>query len=366
MTPYLFLAQIALQRRPGFAFVWPLAFSTARFLPRVVLGNVILKPAQWRVPRSMTQLGRDRRALAEVSELRNRLGLPRFVSVGDGDQRLVCDLETAVGKEILANALTKNARLPIEEWFAPAKGGVRADDQNYQHEFIMPFMLARSEQKAAERPEDAPIAAPIVRDDGVGIFPPGTPWVYFKLYCSPVVADRLLTQCVAPLLDRLRRGGLFDKWHFVRYGDPEWHLRLRIHARNLGREAVEADVQSCFAQYLEKETIWNVQADTYRQEIDRYGGAEALDLCERLFAIDSDCALRVVEHVQRRGNEELRWRAALLGAHHTLRDFGLGLGGAQRVMDAVCSKNAEAAGSGAWRAAAWQSIGSFVRSWRSC
>ena len=58
-------------------------------------------------------------------------------------------------------------------------------------------------------------------------FPPGSEWLYAKLYTGIATADDVLLEVIAPLTQEALRRGAADKWFFIRYADPQWHLRLR-------------------------------------------------------------------------------------------------------------------------------------------
>jgi hypothetical protein len=62
-------------------------------------------------------------------------------------------------------------------------------------------------------------------------FPPGSEWLYAKLYTGAATADQVLRQVVRPVTEAALRCGAADGWFFIRYGDPDWHLRLRLHGR---------------------------------------------------------------------------------------------------------------------------------------
>lgn len=60
-------------------------------------------------------------------------------------------------------------------------------------------------------------------------FAPGSPWLYLKAYTGTASADHILTDTVGPVIEQLRESGVVDHWFFLRYADPEHHLRLRLH-----------------------------------------------------------------------------------------------------------------------------------------
>src|SRR5207248_587833 len=62
---------------------------------------------------------------------------------------------------------------------------------------------------------------------GVRRFPPGSEWLYAKLYAGNSSVDQILAGLVAGVVSGF--AGAFDLWFFLRYADPDWHLRLRFH-----------------------------------------------------------------------------------------------------------------------------------------
>ncbi|HSN86816.1 MAG TPA: thiopeptide-type bacteriocin biosynthesis protein, partial [Thermoanaerobaculia bacterium] len=117
--------------------------------------------------------------------------------------------------------------------------------------------------------------------------------------------------------------GAAGQWFFLRYGDPEWHLRVRLQGdpERLHQEVVPAFERMAIA-LIEEGLLWKVQLDTYEREVERYGGAEAIELAERIFRIDSEAVLDVLETLEGTDGAEGRWRLALRGIDRMLEDFG--------------------------------------------
>jgi thiopeptide-type bacteriocin biosynthesis protein len=129
---------------------------------------------------------------------------------------------------------------------------------------------------------------------------------------------------VGPLVRALQASGTVDCWFFVRYRDPDWHLRLRLHGDpgRLHCEALPA-LQHAVAPYLNDRRIRRFQLDTYEREVERYGGPEGVIWAERLFYADSELALALVAQLAEDVRADLRWRLALYGSHQLLEDLGL-------------------------------------------
>ncbi len=118
----------------------------------------------------------------------------------------------------------------------------------------------------------------------------GEEWIYYKLYCGTRTADTILVDVIKPLTDTLLANNLIDKWFFIRYSDPNPHLRIRFHCSeitNLGN--IIQEVKKAVYPYINSGLIWKVQTDTYQREIERYG-TNTIAVAEHIFYIDSmDC-----------------------------------------------------------------------------
>jgi thiopeptide-type bacteriocin biosynthesis protein len=61
----------------------------------------------------------------------------------------------------------------------------------------------------------------------------GEEWLYYKIYCGNYTADKILINEVQTIVNKLFRKKLIDQWFFIRYYDPDFHLRIRFHLINL-------------------------------------------------------------------------------------------------------------------------------------
>jgi thiopeptide-type bacteriocin biosynthesis protein len=116
-----------------------------------------------------------------------------------------------------------------------------------------------------------------------------------------------------------------DGWFFIRYGDPDWHLRLRLHGAPNRLKELAGELPSVLAPLHREQLLWKVQLDTYEREVERYGGPEAILLAEQLFQVDSEAVLELLELLPGDDGADARWRLALCGMDLLLSDLGLGL-----------------------------------------
>jgi len=319
---YRFLCTLQYQQvNPGIMWEWgPL--ELAPFLPRVVSGRVILSRARWNL--GETELAafrepRGARQFAAVRRLRERLRIPRYVALADRENELVVDLDNVLSIETLAHELRGRVSAPLVELIpGPDQLCASGPEGPFTHQVIVPFV--RSSSPSAAQPSSRPAAMPCARR-----FPPGSEWLYVKLFTGTATADQVLRR-VAGAIESSLAAGVADQWFFIRYGDPDWHLRLRVHGApdRLLKETLPL-LHRVTAPLFETGQLWRIQLDTYEREVERYGGEASVPLAERFFHADSDAVLTIVRQLTGDAGAELRWRVALLGIDLLFDDLGLTL-----------------------------------------
>jgi thiopeptide-type bacteriocin biosynthesis protein len=319
----------------GLAWDWgPL--DSAPFLPRVMCGRIILAPSRWRLGRAHLEpllQATDYGRWLHLQTLRRDLGLPRFVALQDGDNLLPIDLDQVLSVESVAHLVKGRLEAVLVESLAQRdQSVVRGHDGAYAHELIIPYRRRRAHRGASPAP-GAPAVHSASALDMPRSLPPGGECLYLKVYAGSSAIDGILGDTIAPLLEAARASGAVRSWFFVRYGDPEWHLRLRFFGDPAQlRSKVLVRLTDEAAQAVRDGRIWRVQLDTYEREIERYGGSVGMRLCEQLFAFDSDAALAIVARLEGDAGADARWRLALLGIDRLLDDLGFPLEDKQRIV----------------------------------
>ncbi len=148
----------------------------------------------------------------------------------------------------------------------------------------------------------------------------GDEWLYFKIYCGIHTSDFLLIDSIETLVKELQENNLISIWFFVRYQDPNPHLRFRL--RLINRDDV-GDVISIsnkyFRPFLEKDQVWKIQTDTYERELERYG-INTITYVEEIFYSDSELVLEILNFT-RKESEILEY--VLISVDRLLKVFGL-------------------------------------------
>ena len=144
------------------------------------------------------------------------------------------------------------------------------------------------------------------------IFIPGSEWVYFKLYTGTKTADAILQNELYRYVRELLNNGIIDKWFFIRYTDPDFHIRLRLHLKEIRHFTfVFNRFFEVFNPLINNGFVWDIQCNTYQREIDRYG-SNSISFVEDLFFIDSEYIIPLLHRLDNENAEQQRWRLALL------------------------------------------------------
>lgn len=313
-------------RHPLQGFSWG-RFEGASHLPRVQRGKVVLRLAEWNM--SLADMAARKRSRAAegndpVRDLREWLsewGVPRYVYFTELDNRLLCDTSRTSSLEELSRLLEKTGSLRLVEGVPGVAQGwvIDIEGQRYAGELVIRTVLAQGGegvQYVSNAPGDEgsdvqPTGGSLRTFQPIGhmhraltrasrskgrprVFPL-TQWDTLKLYSPFDSHDRILLDQIRPLIDSLRRMGLIDRWFFLRYGDPQAHLRLRLRkTAGMGlirKGELSVALEEFINDLVALDIVSDVQISGYEPEVSRYGGPDVFPLIEEYFEADSDAAL---------------------------------------------------------------------------
>lgn len=325
-TPELarFLLDVPRDGRPALSrFSWGSAASLP-VLPRLQRGRIVLTPARWRCDCSevTTEM--------EFDQWRDRWVPPGLCYIADSNNRLLIDLDDPNGrKKVLDSLVGRRRSVQLEEALpGPADAWLPGPDGQRLVELAIPLRR----KATPSRPSGAAnrhYRSWTRQDREAAGCPPGTEWLFLKLYIPREASDAVLVRDVAPLLCRIEKERLAETWFFIRYHDPAAHLRLRWLQRS-GSGQVLGQVVLSWAHDLQRSgRVERVVVDRYEREVARYGGGAAVDIAERIFAADSRFVVRLLELEARRavvGNGRIfanRTELAAVTLHRLMADLGV-------------------------------------------
>jgi thiopeptide-type bacteriocin biosynthesis protein len=254
------------------------------FLPRVRYLRTVLSPARWLLDRAELP-GRDApwsEWEAAAAAWRGRRRLPDLVHLTEGDRRLTLNLTQPGHLVLLRTHLDNGSSATLTEAAGPGAYGWFG---GRSHEVSLPLMITH----ATPLPVVPQVSsAPVIRR-GHGHPPAASRWLYAKLYGHPERQAEVLAEHLPELLSTWDEPPL---WWFIRYRDPDWHLRLRIalpDPKAFGSAAHRVTSWAC--QLQRHGLLRDVQFDGYRPEIGRWGDGPVMAAAEQVFAADSRALL---------------------------------------------------------------------------
>ncbi|MEO3861894.1 lantibiotic dehydratase [Acrocarpospora sp. B8E8] len=242
------------------------------FLPRIRRGRSILHPARWTIPATAlpARTATWPQWRAAWQRHRERQRLPREVLLGENDVRLRLDLDENAHLAVLRNHLDRHASAVLAEAGGPS-GWIDGRPAE--------LLLTLTHTPPRHRP---PVR--LVRPASTLQHRPAlSPWLDAHLYGR---SDDIL----ARLADRPATE-LTEGWWFLRYPDPEPHLRLRIPLRATRFGDAAHDLAIWAERLHDDGLLHDYTLHTYRPET-RHGTGPTLAAAEEVFAADSRAALQ--------------------------------------------------------------------------
>jgi lantibiotic biosynthesis protein len=317
------------------------------FLPRVQVGRVVLRESQWRIDtltRTLALPPDSPKAFNEAFEhWRERWQVPRYAYLSFGDNRLLLDLENASQLEELraeVRHLRDGGYLVLQE-VLPGLDQVwlEGPEGHYMMELVASLVLhtgSAQDQPTQDRKvgeasgtiADPGNSAPILPMPTVSpadrLRPPGSEWLFVKLYSPSMFEEDLIAYPLRTFAKEAQDSGSVEEWFFIRYNDPDLHLRLRF----------RGEPECLTSQLLPKLCTWAAGLmaegfcsrfvfDTYDREIERYGGTIGTQIAESIFAADSRTIAELIYLMQERILKLERIILAVLSVDNFLASLGL-------------------------------------------
>jgi thiopeptide-type bacteriocin biosynthesis protein len=327
---YYFLGDLQFQNMH-----WPLQFSWGpvervyRFLPRVVYKSgkvdIILSPASWLFDKKdylHILEAKDEQKKIYLNEFKKKWQIPQQVILSEYDHDILIDFDSTVCMDVFYQFLSQRENVKFKEFFKPTTKCGIADSQGayYTNEVVTFFV--RKEPRSTYLP-----SVPKFQDQIQRSFPIGSEWLFFKFYTGTKGADDLLISSIKGITEELMTLGLIDKWFFIRYIDPDYHLRIRFHLKDVNQiSSVILKINAKIQTFIDQKVISKVVVDSYDREIERYG-ENTIEFTETMFFYDSIFCIEALSIIQNHSNSsENRWKFMLKSIDMLLDDFGLSLG----------------------------------------
>jgi thiopeptide-type bacteriocin biosynthesis protein len=299
------------------------------FLPRVQSGRVVLSLAQWRIDLHLRDTAlwcEPASAFAAVLDgWRTHWAVPRYVYLSMGDNRLLLDLDDPDQAEELRVELAQlreGSMLLLQEALpGPDDAWLPGPGGHHLSELVVPLVV----RTAAEPPEISRAAASGVAREvaaDLRLRPPGSDWLFIKLYCPRALEEDLIAGPVRTFCGAVIAAGLATSWFFIRYADPDQHLRIRFKGESKALLGQLMPQLCAWAEELMADGYCQRFAlDTYDREVERFGGADGIGIAEAIFAADSQACAELLYLIGQGSRSFDRTTLAVLSCDGLLADL---------------------------------------------
>lgn len=315
LTVYQFLCDIQHQNSPSFiGFDWGVLKTEFSYFPRVEINNVIVSPAQWRLKKdkfsSLLNLNEDQ-IMNSVENWLVEFSIPKLFLLTDRDNFLLVNTEDFISVKMFISELKNKSVIYLEEFLFDAENGS-------PNEFVAPILISKKENTPLVI--QTQLSSRIKRN-----FEVGSEWLFYKIYSGEKVADEILLDGISPAINKMKRNKLITHWFFIRYSDPDTHLRVRFHLTNPNTmDQVIKILNRELSKFLKSNEVRKLQIDTYEREMERYDPL-GIESAEYLFGFDTECTIALMEKIKKYRIPQGREIIAFKAIDQLLDDFKLEL-----------------------------------------
>ena len=316
---YNFLCDIQNQNiQQNFNLGWKNIVPNTVFSPRLAYKNVVLELASWSFEQAdLKEIieGKPNNLIEIFSQFRTKWNLPKLLVLADFDNELLINSENLLSLKTFIDVVKNRGKIELKEFFfntenSPIKNAI---GQGFTNQFIASWI--NEEDKIL----------PFIKNTESQIqrnFSVGSQWLYFKFYTGSKGGDLILTQALRPIIvEQLLENNLINNFFFIRYADPEKHIRFRVCLLDMEYfQEVYLIIKKAIQPFEDEGIVWKIQMDTYQREIERYG-ADVMETTETFFCNESLTIMILLNKTWGDERESIRWQLGLKMIDNLLDNF---------------------------------------------
>lgn len=243
-------------------------YQSLRFLPRVVYKNIILKKARWKIElKDFVDLKPDRSNLLSLTnKIKEEFDLPDNVIYCEEDSELELNLTHPDDLKMLVNFIQKQKTVHLFECILTPTNSLISDESGgfFANEVVIPMSMPSS-------PMNTPFKNEIFNASVQQTFLLNSEWLYMKVYCSLANTRSFLTEILLPFINQGAEEYSFEKFFFIRYNDPQPHIRIRFYNKDIEKQGhLRNEIINLLNYHVIHNHIVSIKIDTYKRELHRY------------------------------------------------------------------------------------------------
>ena len=284
--------------RRGIGFTWGQIENLFEYLPRVTYRNHIISRAKWNFTKKLYLeiLDNDENTrLINLKIWRCKYRLLDHIIIVDSDNELFIDFSNQLSTQVFLSVIKNRNSFILEEYLFIEFNSPVKDKLEFHYANEMIFSFFRDKKNAPQkRKEDVRLNKMITNEVKRSFFP-GDEWIYYKIYCGANLINDIICNLIDPLVEYLTFKKIITKWFFIRYNDPDQHIRVRFEA--VSTEMVGEIIQNFkkfLSSYFYRKQIRKISIETYSRELERYGFNSIL-LAEEYFYHNSEFVKNILK-----------------------------------------------------------------------
>ncbi len=142
---YHFLCDMQTQDlRSSIGFNWGGLADQYKFLPRVIYEDIIISRAVWNFKKVdlepfLKLFYNEKKLLSAISDWRDVYQIPQYVSLIDGDNKLLINLRNITSIQMLLHTIKNRTQIKFSEFLFTEKGIVTCDNDDYTNQIVVSF-----------------------------------------------------------------------------------------------------------------------------------------------------------------------------------------------------------------------------------
>ena len=284
--------------KTGLRFSLAALLPGLHFYPRVTYKSCILQLAEWHLKENDLRPLRGQEpaeAFRLFAALARHLKLPRFFAYSIHDHFLIVDAENAQDVGVFLKEAEHNTTVIVREFpFLQEAFVTNAQGQPYASDYIAALYLNKAVYKTELEERTSRHGRAHLKDT--------EDWLYFKIYCHPLCSDIVFCSHLLPLLEQGVREEMIQDWFWIRYMDPDYHLRVRIRTRKEHYGAVLSLFTTCLNKLYADQLVRQFRTDVYRRELERFS-AQLMLAVEKVFCASCRMVARFLKKKDREASD---------------------------------------------------------------
>lgn len=301
------------------------------YIPRIIMSGIVLQPKTWIFDETILPTGSLNEFKEKLLSIRKVYNIENNVYLSEADNRLLIDLDDDNYIQIIYNTFKRKKKIIFHEIGNEGVSTIEIGRDIIGNEYIVElsssFYLVSPSIELFNAHYVNRNKALIENNREYSLGNEG--WIYFKLYGDNSRRKEIITQYI----DLLNRKINPEKFFFIRYADPDEHLRIRLKFENKSIAIQQIRyIMEWFTEIKEIGLAKNIVFDTYYRESNRYGGDRLIDDIEDFFYSDSMFVISLLNQFNLDSSDNLE-KCYLVGMISVLAELTDGIEEMLKVMD---------------------------------